>query len=155
VFRDYLTHEPYFPVSLSQMGGQFSFSDLRDQEAVKAGAFEVLPVALPRPWRVFGFRLQAEGAEAAYIPDTAAWCEAPMRHRLTEGAGVAVFEFAGALRHLPEVLRCGAARVLLSFFPPDADDDSLTQSLESLRQVPDWLACPVELAREGLKLSLG
>lgn len=153
VFRDYLTHEPYFPVRLDQMAARFSFAVLEDGARFQAGPFSVLALALDRPWRAFAFRVEAEGAGVAYIPDTEAWMRLPGRERLTEGARVAIFEHHGAQRDLPAVMQCGAERALLSLFPAERDDEALDQDAASLASIPEHpRAIPLGLAREGESL---
>ena len=66
-----ITRYEFFPVPLERVPAAFAFHEVTPGSAFVAGGFSVTPIALNHPFGAVGYRIAADGADWAYVSDTA------------------------------------------------------------------------------------
>lgn len=165
---------PFFPVHLSEFGGEITFHELSDADFALGGV-KVRARAVPHPGDTVGYRVEADGRSLAYLPDH----QAPLDGRsvsvgvleLCDGADLLVHdgqysedEFAGkcdwghstvdfAVRVAAEA---GVKRLALFHHDPSHDDAQVEALVARARRLPEARRVDVvSVAREGMTVVLG
>ena len=164
---------PFFPVEIAEFNGEVVATEVDDCD-FELGAFSVRARRVPHPGATLGYRIEANGAAVAYLPDH----QAPLDRRevpdavmeLCEGADLVVHDaqytdeefaakpawghstFAYAVRVAAE---CGARRLALFHHDPWHTDRDLVHILRRARRLPEAAKIPdLSLAAEGMTVEL-
>ncbi len=164
---------PFFPVQMADFRGELCFNDLSEEDFA-VGAAKVRVRAVPHLGPTVGFRVEADGASIAYIPDH----QAPLDRRtvpdrvleLCEGADLVMHDgqytdeefidkahwghstMAFAVRVAAEA---GAHRLMFVHHDPSHTDRRIESMVNRARHLPDARRLDeVTTAREGLVVEL-
>jgi phosphoribosyl 1,2-cyclic phosphodiesterase len=168
---------PYFPVGLSELPAELTFSELADGATVEVGSARVHAREVPHVGRTLGYRVAVGGVTVAYLSDH----QAPERNGrvlnevsdaaldlcgdadlLVHDAQYTDAEFAAkahwghsTVAYAVEVARrAGVKRLALFHHDPTHDDDMLDRLGEETRKHVHG-AFDVVVAAEGTQLSVG
>jgi phosphoribosyl 1,2-cyclic phosphodiesterase len=165
---------PFFPVHMTEFRGEVCFSDLEDSDFA-LGDSKVRSRVIPHRGPTLGFRIEAEGAVLAYIPDH----QAPLDRRgvpdgvleLADGADLLIHdaqytddEFANhsdwghsTLAYAVRVgAEAGVKRLHLFHHDPSHSDRDLERLLHTARRIPDAKKIEdISLAMEGNTVDFG
>lgn len=172
-FGEFMRH-PYFPVGVGDLAGDFGFHSMSDGEYVIGNA-KVICRSVPHIGATNGYRVEADGASVAYIPDH----QQPIDGGLDVAAGVLELcdgvdllihdsqytptEFARkahwghcTIEYALHVAReSGARRLAMFHHDPDHDDDTVDHLLAEARGHPAGAGVAEILAAyEGLTVAL-
>jgi ribonuclease BN (tRNA processing enzyme) len=165
---------PFFPVHMTDFRGEVRFHDTEDSDFA-LGTAKIRARAVPHRGHTLGFRIEADGATVAYIPDH----QAPLDRRtvpdgvleLCEGADLLIHDsqytdeefveksewghstVAYAVRVAAEA---GVRRLLLFHHDPAHTDRDLDHLLGRARRLQDAKRLSdVSIAAEGMTVDLG
>ena len=158
---------PNFPVPLSIMRSEMSFTELEPQSQLKMGALEARTTPLNHPNGCLGIRLSYQGRSVVYTTDTEHDPSGALDERLValaRGADALIYDamytdeeyqtrvgwghstYSEALR----VAREAGVKALYFFHhDPEHDDDFLDQQLALWLPEAERLGLKLEMAREG------
>ncbi len=168
---DQVVQPPFFPVQVQQLHGSVDFREVAD-DTLYIGQTKVVVRRVPHLGTTLGFRIEADGASLAYIPDH----QAPPDHRgvadgvleLADGVDLLVHdaqysdeEFVGkvdwghsTVRYAVHVAaEAGARRLALFHHDPAHDDDHIDRAVDAAGAMAQAGRLDVVLAAaEGLAL---
>lgn len=165
---------PFFPVQLKEFRGKVLLHEMGHDE-LDGGWFRAIGRPVDHPGPTLGFRIEADGAVLAYIPDH----QAPLDRQevargvreLCEGADILIHdaqyseeEFAAVpdwghstVAYAVQVaVECGVSHLALFHHDPSHDDGAVDHLLELARSLPGADALEsIVAAEEGMSFELG
>jgi phosphoribosyl 1,2-cyclic phosphodiesterase len=167
---------PFFPVHLTEFRGEVRFHDAdADTADFAIGTAKVRARAVPHQGSTLGFRIEADGAAVAYVPDH----QAPVDRRTVPESVLELCEGADLLIHDAQytddefvaksdwghstvayavrvAAQAGVKRLLLFHHDPSHTDRDLERLVSGARRLEDARRlADVTVASEGLTLDLG
>ena len=166
---------PFFPVHMSDFRGELRYHDLKGNDGFQLGGIAVKVRTIPHIGNTLGFRIEADGAAVAYLPDHQAPVDratvSPDVLELCDGADLLLHdaqytedEFAAlpdwghsTPNYAVRVAReSGAKRLALYHHDPAHSDDEIDRMLREARDLAaDTGALEVDAATEGSTVDLG
>jgi len=170
---DFFLRPPYFPVTLQDLGGRVTFTDLGEEERT-IGTAHVMSRLVPHCGPTLGYRVTWDGVSVAYLSDhqqpsdgscdvsagalelcagadlvihDAQYTPAEFARKSTWGH--CTVEFAVRVAH-----QAGAKRLALFHHDPLRHDDALDELAREAKELASCLGVEVMVASEGLTVSL-
>jgi phosphoribosyl 1,2-cyclic phosphodiesterase len=170
---DFFVRPPYFPVTLKDLGGTVTFTDMVEEE-IEIGRARVLARLIPHIGPTLGYRVTWDGVSVAYLSDHQQPSDGS--HRVSDSAielcdgadlvihdaqytpvefqrkstwGHCTVEYAVRVAH-----QAGAKRLALFHHDPLRDDEALDELARESKELGACLNLEVMVASEGLTVSL-
>ena len=166
---------PFFPVPLSEFGGELRFHDLEGADELAIGSIRVHVRSVPHRGHTLGFRVEAEGRSMAYLPDH----QAPLDRRSVDDGVLALCDGADLVVHdaqytddefttMPDwghstvayavhvAAQAGARHLALFHHAPSHSDKEIDRMLDRARRLASQQSLgDITAASEGTTVDLG
>jgi ribonuclease BN (tRNA processing enzyme) len=165
---------PFFPVHMADFRGELRYHDLKGNDEFQLGAISIKVRTVPHIGNTLGFRIEADGAVAAYLPDHQAPVDrttvAPDVLELCDGADLLIHDAQYTEDEFVELsdwghstpayavqvaTEAGARRLDMFHYDPAHTDRQIDAMLRAARQVAQSAGkVEVNAAKEGATFEL-